>query len=286
MTKHVEREHPKWWTRRVHVEDLGPRQTEPTVHRLEPHAAREGDALRVLTLNTAHGRSQGLHQTLQRGHRIRDNLAAIAGVLTREAPDVVALQETDAPSFWSGRLDHAGFIGERAGLGWFLRGAHVRGPQLSYGTAILAGRPIDEGVSVRFKRSPPTPTKGFVAGRVAFAGGEIDVVSLHLDFSRAAVRRRQLADLVRTVHDRKRPVVVMGDFNCRWLGRERTLHGLSEALHLNAWAPEDEGHGTFHRSDARLDWVLVSRELDFAHHHTLPDAVSDHRAVMADIRWR
>lgn len=286
MTQHHEREHPSWWGRRVHVEDLGPRRTQPVVHRLEQHGARAGDVLRVLTLNTAHGRSQGLHQTLQRGHRIRDNLAAIADVLAREAPDVVALQETDAPSFWSGRLDHAGFIGERAGLGWFLRGAHVRGPRLAYGTALLASRPIDEGVSVRFRRSPPTPTKGFVVGRVAFGGGAVDVVSLHLDFSRAAIRRRQLVDVVRTVHDRRRPVVVMGDFNCKWRGRDRTLHGLAEALHLTAWAPEDDGHGTFHRSGARLDWVLVSRELAFAHHDTLPDEVSDHRAVVADVRWR
>ncbi len=284
-TKHIEREHPRWWRRRVHVEDLGPRRTHPTVHRIEQHSGTDGDALRVLTLNTAHGRARGLHQTLQRRHRIYDNLEQIGDVIAREAPDIVALQETDAPSFWSGQIDHADLIADRAGLGWYLRGAHVRGPRLAYGTALLANRAIDDGLSVRFRRSPPTPTKGFVVGAVRFDGRSVDVVSLHLDFSRAAVRRRQLVDLVRTVHERGRPVVVMGDFNCRWSGREQTLQALVDALDLIAWRPGDDGHGTFHRTDSRLDWVLTSRSIAFERHRTLTDPLSDHRAVTAVLRW-
>jgi endonuclease/exonuclease/phosphatase family metal-dependent hydrolase len=36
----------------------------------------------------------------------------------------------------------------------------------------------------------------------------------------------------------------------------------------------------------RLDWILISEELDFAAYETLPDRLSDHLAVVADLRVR
>jgi endonuclease/exonuclease/phosphatase family metal-dependent hydrolase len=242
-------------------------------------------ALRVLTLNTAHGRSRGWHQTLQRNGRIKEQVDQIADLIARESADVVALQETDAPSVWSGRFDHPQAIAERAGLPFRVHGAHVDGPRLSYGTALLANRPLDDFVSHRFRRSPPTPTKGFVVATVDYAGRPLDVVSLHLDFSRAGIRRRQLHDLVHTLRDRERAVVVMGDFNCRWTGREKTLHALCDQLGLHTWRVDADDLGTFHRGDARLDWVFASEALEFGGYETLADEVSDHLAVVASVRW-
>ncbi len=33
----------------------------------------------------------------------------------------------------------------------------------------------------------------------------------------------------------------------------------------------------------RIDWILISSGLEFAEHRTLPDRVSDHLAVVAEI---
>ncbi len=242
-------------------------------------------ALRVLTLNTAHGRCRGWHQSLQRHGRIREQIDRIADLIARESPDVVALQETDAPSVWSGRFDHPEAIADRAGLLHRVHGAHVTLPRLAYGTALLANRPLSDFASHRFRRSPPTPTKGFVVATVDFAGRPLDVVSLHLDFSRAGIRRRQLHDLVHTLRDRANPVVVMGDFNCRWTGREKTLHALCEQLGLHTWRVDADDLRTFHRGNARLDWVFASDAIRFDHYETLADEVSDHLAVVATLSW-
>ena len=62
--------------------------------------------LRVMTLNMAHGRGDSFHQLLQTTDTTMGNLDAIALMLNREQPDVIALQEADGPSFWSGNFNH------------------------------------------------------------------------------------------------------------------------------------------------------------------------------------
>ena len=62
--------------------------------------------LRVMTLNLAHGRGEAFHQLFQKSTTIIQNLDEISAMLKREQADVVALQEADAPSFWSGNFHH------------------------------------------------------------------------------------------------------------------------------------------------------------------------------------
>jgi len=52
----------------------------------------------------------------------------------------------------------------------------------------------------------------------------------------------------------------------------------------HAYAPEADDLVTFPSRERRLDWVLVSKEIAFVGHRVLADAVSDHRAVAADLR--
>ena len=87
------------------------------------------DTLTVMTLNLAHGRSTGFHQLLTSNRRLRDNLEAVAAVMNREGPDVVAVQEADGPSVWSGRFDHVEYVADAAGYPVHLRGDHVLGPR-------------------------------------------------------------------------------------------------------------------------------------------------------------
>ena len=62
--------------------------------------------LKVMTFNMAHGRGDSFHQLLQSTDTTLDNLDAISVMLNREQPDVIALQEADGPSFWSGNFNH------------------------------------------------------------------------------------------------------------------------------------------------------------------------------------
>ena len=267
-------------------------QRRAPARRVPPGPGRSAGALRLLTLNVAHARRHGRHQALLSETRLRENLGAIAAVLRREDADVVALQEADGPSAWSGGFDHVATLAELAGYPHAFRGEHnpfaLGRFDLSSGTALLARSALSEPRSKAFGESW-RDTKGFVAATLApeaFGGASVDVVSIHLDFLAERVRRRQVEHLVESFGGRARPLVVLGDFNCEWTERRRCLDRLRRELRL---VPVDRpGHATFPswRPLVRLDWILVTEELDFASYETLPDRLSDHLGVVAEVRLR
>lgn len=138
-----------------------------------------------------------------------------------------------------------------------------------------------------FTRLPPTPTKGFVAAKLAWPGCPdvlVQVVSVHLDFARSTVRNRQVDEMVKRLAEKKQPRVVMGDFNAQWSDQRSAVRSAAEALGLRAYRPESGKPYTFVTLKRRLDWILISEELEFEQYATLPEAVSDHRAVLAVLR--
>ena len=187
-----------------------------------PSARSRQVKLKVMTLNVAHGRKLARHQSLLSRSVIEGNLADIAGVIRHEQPDIVAFQEADGPSFWSGNFDHVAHVGNLAEVDHHFRGAHVairaRNTHLAYGTAMLSRWPLNETQSHAFAPSPPTPTKGFVVGSVKLPGSgrTIDVVSIHLDFLSKRQRNKQIGQLIDQVAERENPLIVLGDMNCGW----------------------------------------------------------------------
>jgi endonuclease/exonuclease/phosphatase family metal-dependent hydrolase len=263
-----------------------------SVHPAPPSA---GDAvLKVMTLNVAYGRRDALHQALLGRGTVETNLDAVAALLARERPHVAALQEADGPSVWSGRFDHVAYLAEAAGFARSARGEHVKGAKLRYGTALLSRLELTEPLSVTFAPSPPTFAKGFVVCTVAWPAGrdggggshagEVDVVSVHLDFSRDSVRRSQVGEMIEALSRRGRPLVIMGDFNCEWTDADSPLRALAQALDLAAFEPGSAEAPTFPKLDRRLDWILISRELGFVTYRVVPDIVSDHLGVVAELR--
>ena len=111
----------------------------------------------------------------------------------------------------------------------------------------------------------------------------VDVVSLHLDFSRSTVRQAQIQELVTLLQQRNNPVVVLGDFNTDGSGDNSCLKTLQHALKLKAYAGNGKKFETFPLTEKRLDWILISPQMSFANYHTLPDVVSDHLAVVAEL---
>ena len=242
--------------------------------------------MKVMTLNLAHGRGQKWHQWLLDREAIEANLKCVAAVLGRESPDVVALQEADGPSFWSGGFDHIAHLADAAGYPYQVRGEHVQRRRLVYGTSLLSRIPIHQAVSVTFPRSLPTTTKGFVVGRVAMpqrSSLKIDVASVHLDFLRPAIRRRQTAQIVASLRERDTPQIILGDFNCAWRSRDRCLHRLADELDLATYEPSSRHLWTFPRLHRRLDWIFISSSLRFISYRVLADCLSDHRAVVAEV---
>ncbi len=245
------------------------------------------DTLRIATLNLAHGRADGFHQLLLNAQQIGANLDSAAALLQRERPQLVALQEADGPSAWSGSFDHVRYFADQARLAYCVSGVHVEGLGLSYGTALASTLELREPLSQRFAGSWPTFSKGFVVAAVPWPGRPerlVDIVSLHLDFARGAVRASQVEELAAALRQRPvRPRIIAGDFNtdAQAGGALRTL---CDALELEVWAP-DSAQVTFPGLDARIDWIAVSPPLRIVRQRALPEVVSDHRAVVADIVW-
>ena len=258
----------------------------------EPVPVATPTALRVLTLNIAHARRQSQHQALLKEPTLRRNLEAIAAVLGRERPDLVALQEADGPSAWSGGFDHVETLARLAGFDHAFRGEHnpfsLGRLDLSSGTALLSKLPLEAARSHAFQQNW-RDTKGFVTATVtveALGGAAVDVVSIHLDFLADRVRRRQVEQLVDRFAGSGRPLVVLGDFNCEWGERRRSLDLLAHELRLRP--VERGGAPTFPswRPLVRLDWILVSPELEFVRYRTRADRLSDHLGGVAELRLR
>jgi endonuclease/exonuclease/phosphatase family metal-dependent hydrolase len=272
----------------------GPPSAVPQVLRLEsaatPPAGERGGAtvLRVVTLNLAHGRLDGVSHLLMSGRRIRSNLQKVAAALSHQQAHVIALQEADGPSAWSGGFDHVAFVARAAGFSHAIRGAHVSGPLTAYGTALLAVSKIQAPVSITFAPSPPTFSKGFVCGRVNWpsGGGDVAIASVHLDFSRQAVRKTQVQELIRYLAGQMPPIVVMGDFNSEWHDDGSAVRHLAEGLNLTAYRPDTDELATYPNYGKRLDWILISKDLVFLDYRVLPEPLSDHLAVVAHLGRR
>ena len=265
----------------------------PEVHSFERPAVTsvavdEGgnSTLRVMTLNVAHGRGEAFHQLLQKTDTTIQNLNAISAMLKREQPDVVALQEADGPSYWSGNFHHVDYLARQGAFSSAVNGSYVHGLGLEYGTALLSTIDLRHAEAITFNPDLALTPKGFVVSAINWPGQphvQVDVVSLHLDFSSKDTRRQQALELIELMRGRNRPMIVMGDFNADWNGKDTTVQLVASELALNAFDPTGKGQNTFTYSDKRLDWILVSNGLEFRDYQVVSDAVSDHRGVIAEL---
>jgi len=253
----------------------------------ETQPALNQTSIKVLSLNVAHSRSMGAHQILQDGDEARANLDAIVTMLKRENPDLVALQEVDGPSFWSGGFDHVAYLAQESGFTATVRGTHMKTPGLDYGTAIMAQHPMDDAVSIGFGGALSVVRKGFVISQMQWPGRldfDIDVVSVHLDPLRQGVRDQQAAELAAIIEERGRPVIVMGDFNDDWNDEDSAARLLADTLGLSTHGARCEECHTHRRMKNFVDWILVSPELSIDSFEILGDDISDHYAIAATLR--
>ncbi|MCP3901317.1 MAG: hypothetical protein GY707_16555 [Desulfobacteraceae bacterium] len=238
----------------------------------------------ILTLNIAHGRKNGPNQIFQSKNKIKSNLDEVASLLKRESPDLVALQEADGPSLWSGDFSHVKYIAEKSRYDYSVRGAHVKGMGLTYGTALLSKYPLASPVSVTFKPSPPTFPKGFVSADINL-GNKLStkIVSVHLDFFRKTIRKEQVENMTDILSPNKKSLIIMGDFNCEF-EQGSALQILAEKLNLSVYSKGVEQMITFPKLEKRLDYILISHDLEFISYKVVKDIVSDHFGVVSEIR--
>jgi len=267
-----------------------------------PHAGAEcpdepevvkSEFLRVVTLNMAHGRKDARNQMFLKEQTIRDNIVELGGLLDKADADMIALQEADAESRWSGKFNHVEFLSDKTMYKCSFQGLHASNRFYDFGTALLSKHPFQGNFAHTFEPSWPTTTKGFTLAALDWnPGGALDeplrvkFVSVHLDFSRRSVRRSQIDEMTRMLSAIEGPMVLMGDFNTDWQTEDSSLKYLAENLGLAVFKPHADGLSTYGDKGARLDWILVSPEFEFSRYGVYPEVVSDHYAVAADLVLR
>jgi endonuclease/exonuclease/phosphatase family metal-dependent hydrolase len=248
-------------------------------------------ALSVLTLNMAHGRKDGFNQMLQKTSTTRKNLQEIADFLSASDADLIALQEADSPSRWSGKFNHVDFVSENSPYPCRLHAHHAHKYMYDFGTALLSRVPFTDSLLHTFAPSPPTTNKGFVMGKVNWnPAGElpepitVTVISVHLDFSRKKVRQAQIEEMREVLADVVPPLVILGDFNTDWTTDGSALKTIIEKGSYKVYQPESTQLGTYKKGKHRLDWILISKDLEFDSYHVSQVVLSDHQAVQASLK--
>jgi endonuclease/exonuclease/phosphatase family metal-dependent hydrolase len=247
------------------------------------------EPLTLVTINLAHGRQSSVNQMLVSTNKTYKNLDDVAAFLVKYDADVVALQEADSPSLWSGKFDHVDYLAQQGQFPFYAYAEHAQLWMGNYGTAILSRVPMASALGLTFPSTPPTASKGFTLAQIQWPAGPgdlrlVDVISVHLDFSRESVRVEQLDELVSLLKTRDNPLIIMGDFNSEWLAEQYLVESIADSSTMHVYSAASEDLTTY--KDKRLDWILLSKDLVFDSYQVAPDVLSDHRAIIARVRFK
>lgn len=255
--------------------------------------------VRLLTFNIAHARGPALHQGLGRSDRYRRNLERIAALIKRLGADIVALQEIDVDSSWSGRFDHVAYLREHTGLahGAFGGTNHRRAGRFRiwYGNAVLSRFPIVHHESGVFEHAL-VAKKGFLFAEFELPQGRLPLVNVHLHHSsrpkRLAQVRRVLSHLEnqqarRGAHWRIRPVIC-GDFNAPAHAPDATAVLLAHLEETENYTllPKGRHTATFPAAwpQRALDYIFLPAACREPEAMVVRSFLSDHRPVLAQFR--
>ncbi len=208
----------------------------------------------------------------------RDNLDRIAELASHF--DIVALQECDAGSLRTRRLNQVAHLAERAGLPyWEASVTRDLAPFAKHCIGCLSRWPLRQ---VRSHTLPgKVPGRGALEVEVRPPGYEpLRLIIAHLALSRQA-RARQLHFLAELVDDRADTLVV-GDFNCD-LPELHNHQGLQEAslaaLHSDSTFPS-------WRPKRAIDHILATPTVEVLDARVLDARISDHLPVATQIRLK
>lgn len=285
---------------------------------LAPFDAQTGDAdgfdgtLRVLSYNIAHGRGAEVsgHWTTNWQSRavVEERLERIAAFLRAEDADVVVLNEVDFSCFWNGHLDQAEFLRQRAGYTHLVRQPNVDMRalflELRFGNAILSKYPILKAERLRCAgySSVETALAGHKETCIAWIGlgkgRAVRVAAVHWEPRAREIRQESARALVAALESEDTPLIAAGDFNCTRYPFPGSKKAADGRTCLDLYLQESGGvtrpestprpeEMTFHALNPMrvIDWIVIPRGWRFLAQRVLTPKLSDHRPVVADLRW-
>lgn len=256
-------------------------------------------SLRIVTYNIAHGRGLRPFSALSSQRRIRAQLAKIAKLLSTFKADVVALQEIDQDSSWSGHFDHLEYLRRFSRFPYAIFGVNTRRDGLfhfNYGNAFLSRHPIVDSENMAFGKKT-LGEKGFLFMEIDVGGKRVPLVNMHLHHRSRAHRIKQVGLLMDYLTKKSaktgRPgwsvqPIVCGDLNnpshtadaTRSLFQYFSQHGAYRLF------PMDEKTYPSPLPQRTLDFVFLPPNCTDASCRVVKSYLSDHRPVVVDCKLK
>ncbi|HSE34754.1 MAG TPA: endonuclease/exonuclease/phosphatase family protein [Candidatus Paceibacterota bacterium] len=244
----------------------------------------------VLSLNMMHGRHTvtPLVPVKVPRAKILRNLERIAALVKDSGADIVALQEIDQHAWLSDYVDQLDQLQQMTGYPYAFFGDHVSAKKAVYGTAILSKHPIKKAVSRPFRKTFPTPRKGFVFCEIELPSGKvISVASIHatwINILSRATREKQMNEIIEHFRAIDTPFILSGDFNSHFARPlDRSLETLVKGLPIFAHAHHDNSQITYPKTKRRIDWIFPSKHFKIIEYATIDSRVSDHLPLLATL---
>lgn len=252
----------------------------------EPAVPAAGGTLRLLSLNIQFGLHTDrylkyLTQAWRHVLPTRGTRAKLDGIASLAARyDVVALQEADAGSLRSARLNQVAHLAELAGFPhWHAGVTRDLRPFAQHCLGCLSRWPLQ---NVKYHALPGwLPGRGALEVEIRPPGCEsLRLIIAHLALGRR-VRTRQLNYLATLIRDRT-DTIVIGDLNCDSI--ELLAHGGVRDAGLRA-AHSQHTFPSWKPSRA-LDHILVTPTVEVIGATVLEERLSDHLPVATEVRLR
>jgi endonuclease/exonuclease/phosphatase family metal-dependent hydrolase len=220
---------------------------------------------RVMTYN--------IHQGFNAGQV--PSLDMLVDVISREAPDVLVLQEVVRGWMIDEQHDALSVLSERLGM------PYVFGPNIGdlYGNAILSRFPMTDVKRVHFAVQPSA--KHQPRGAVGVHIGDVLIVTTHLDEveDSSAIRQEQVRTILRE-WDGAQVAIIAGDMNAQPGDLEMAL--FSEAGYGDLAEPAGPTT-TMDDPPKRIDYIWGIGVIGSSPHTVMALGASDHRAVVVNV---
>ncbi|HEV8589863.1 MAG TPA: endonuclease/exonuclease/phosphatase family protein [Pyrinomonadaceae bacterium] len=231
--------------------------------------------IRVMTYNIHVGVGMDKKLDLQR----------IAGVINRQHPDLVGLQEVDRGVERTQRIDEIAELAKLTKMDYaFAFNLKYQGGQ--YGVAILSKLPIMATEHRLYQNTREAERRGFIRAEVRIDGRIVNFVTTHLDYQYEDGRVFEAQQLLRAMADVKGPLIVVGDFNDVPTGGayKSVTDQFEDAWTTNRAADQ----GFSYPSDKpakRIDYIFTRRTdgIKAKRAWVINTLASDHLPVVADL---
>lgn len=216
------------------------------------------------------------------------DLPRIAGVINKQHPDLVGLQEVDRGVERTQRIDEIVELAKLTKMDYaFAFNLKYQGGQ--YGVAILSREPIRATDHHLYLNMREAERRGFIRAEVRIGGHLINFVTTHLDYQYEDGRAFEAKQLLVAMKDVKAPLIIVGDFNDVPAGEAYQLmhESFDDAWQLTK-ANEEGFSYPADRPAKRIDYIFTRRadRIKARRAWKVETLASDHVPVVAELELK